>query len=155
MPSSDCEPASSAPSLGDPDEAARWRAERQAAAAAQGAALEARRRADADLASAMLRDLVARALAQGPAPEPLRTVEPDGRRTHRTRLQGWYLRRDRRVAVGTDGLFYVLVRPGGLLAGLRRYEPAPSEPPLVIGAGGRDGESIDLADAIARVLAQG
>jgi hypothetical protein len=30
--------------------------------------------------------------------------------------------------------------------------PAPSDPPLVLGKGGRDGESIDLADALARVL---
>ncbi|MBU4213353.1 MAG: hypothetical protein KJ792_01700 [Actinobacteria bacterium] len=137
---------------GDPDAAARWRAERQEAAAAHGEALERRRRADSDRARGMLAELVARALRDGPEPVPLRTVDPDGRRTYRTGLRGWYLRRDHRVAVGTDGEYYVLVRPGGLLGALRRYEPAASDPPLVIGSGGRDGESIDLADAVARVL---
>jgi hypothetical protein len=30
--------------------------------------------------------------------------------------------------------------------------PEPSDPPLVLGAGGKDGESLDLDVAIARVL---
>lgn len=140
---------------GDPGAAARWRAERQEAAAAHGEALERRRRADSERARTMLGEMVVRALREGPEPVPLRAVDPDGRRTSRTRLRGWYLRRDHRVAVGTDGEYYVLVRPGGLFGALRRFQPVPSEPPLVIGAGGRDGESIDLADALARVLAGG
>jgi hypothetical protein len=32
--------------------------------------------------------------------------------------------------------------------------PEPSDPPLVLGAGGKDGESVDLREALDRVRAQ-
>jgi hypothetical protein len=134
------------------DAAARWRAERTEAAQAHAEALERRRQQAAATARAMLVDMVARATADGPAPVALRALDPDGRRSYRTPLRGWYLRRDGRVGVSTDAQYYVLVQAGGLLGTLRGVQPSPSDPPLVIGAGGRDGESIDLADAIARVL---
>lgn len=137
---------------GDPDEAARHRAGRTAAARAHADALEQRRRQETARARSLIADLVTRASADGPAPAPLRALDPDGRRSYRTPLRGWYLRRDRRVAVGTDGEYYVLVLPSGLLGMLTGVRPTPTDPPLVIGAGGRDGESVDLADAIARVL---
>ncbi|MBE9937819.1 hypothetical protein G8C60_01520, partial [Cellulosimicrobium cellulans] len=66
--------------------------------------------------------------------------------------RGWYLRRNHSVAVGEDGEFYVLSVPGGVRARLRGVAVEPSDPPLVLGKGGRDGESIDLADALALVL---
>ena len=102
----------------------------------------------------MLADLVGRALAEGPAPEPLVVRSFDGRHEYRTPLRGWYLRQDRTVGVDTDGEFYVLRAPSSLGALWRGVRPEPSDPPLVLGAGGKDGESIDLDDAIAKVLAQ-
>ena len=74
-------------------------------------------------------------------------------RPRRTPLQGWYLRRDETVGVDTAGEFYVLTAPPSLTARFRGVQPVPQDPPLVIGAGGKDGESIDLPDALARVLA--
>jgi hypothetical protein len=102
----------------------------------------------------MLHDLVEQALAHGPAPEPLVVRSFDGRHTYRTPLSGWYLRQDHTLAVDTQGEFYVLRAPSSLLATVRGVRPEPSEPPLVLGAGGKDGESLDLDVAIARVLAR-
>jgi hypothetical protein len=81
---------------------------------------------------------------------PLRVRSYDGRTAYRTPLEGWYLRRS--VAVGVDGQFYVLLGPRSLAARWRGATPAPSDPPLVLGAGARDGESLDLAVALRRVL---
>jgi hypothetical protein len=103
----------------------------------------------------MLAAMVEKALTDGPEPEPLRARTYDGRTRYRTQLTGWYLRQDETVAVGTDGEFYVLSAPKSLAARFSGVHVAPQDPPLVIGAGGKDGESIDLDVAIARVLARG
>ncbi|TQL01240.1 hypothetical protein [Cellulomonas sp. SLBN-39] len=132
-----------------------WRERRREAAVAHADALAARQRAESDRARALILAFLDDARAAGVAPEPLHARSYDGRARFRTPLHGWYLRRDRTVAVGTDGEFYVLTAPSSLAARLRGVQPAPQEPPLVIGAGGKDGESIDMADALARVLAGG
>lgn len=129
-----------------------WREQRSEAAAAHAAALERRRRAESDAAAAQLATFVERATTQGPAPVPLRARTPDGRRTFRTPLHGWYLRRDHTVAVDTDGRYFVLVTPERWAGLFRGVNPNPTDPPLVIGAGGKDGESLDLPLAIQRVL---
>jgi hypothetical protein len=59
------------------------------------------------------------------------------------------------VAVGSDGEFYVLAVPASLRARLRGAAVEPSEPRLVIGAGGGDGESVPLAELLQRRLAAG
>lgn len=140
---------------GPAGDAAQWREERRAAADHHAQALAARQAAESARARQMLGELVARALSDGPAPEPLVVRSFDGRHTYRTPLRGWYLRQDRSVAVDTDGEFYVLRAPSSLTATFRGVRPAPSDPPLVLGAGGKDGESLDLEVAIARVLAAG
>ena len=137
------------------DEAARWREERRAAADHHARTLAARQAAESGRAREMLAGLVARALAEGPAAEPLVVRSFDGRHEYRTPLRGWYLRQDRSVGVDTDGEFYVLRAPSSLAALWRGVRPEPSDPPLVLGAGGKDGESLDLDVAIARVLAGG
>ena len=144
---------SAAPPSGD--HAARWRDERRAVAAHHAEALARRQAAESARAQEMLREFVGRALAHGPAPEPLVVRSFDGRHTYRTPLRGWYLRQDRTLAVDTDGEFYVLRAPASLHAAWRGVRPVPSDPPLVLGAGGKDGESLDLDVAIARVLASG
>lgn len=88
-----------------------------------------------------------------PDRHPLAARSYDGRARYRTPLRGWYLRRNESVAVGTDGEFYVLTVPPSLRARFTGVSPEPSDPPLVLGKGARDGESIDLADALARALA--
>jgi len=139
---------------GGPGATERWRADRRASAAEHHERLTARQTAESARARALLAGFVRQALADGPPPGPLRARSFDRRRTYRTPLIGWYLRQDRTVGVDTDGEFYVLLAPTSLGALLRGARPEPSEPPLVLGAGGKDGESIDLADAIAKVLAQ-
>lgn len=105
----------------------------------------------------MLVEFVAAARRDGPAPQPLLARDGAGHAALRTGLDGWYLRVDRSAAVSVDGAFYLLRAPADLGARLlARWRPLrlePSPAPLVLGRGGRDGDSIDLADALARVLA--
>ncbi|WP_211289504.1 hypothetical protein [Luteimicrobium subarcticum] len=84
---------------------------------------------------------------------PLRVTVAGRSRSYRTPLQGWYVRNDRTMAVGTDGELYVLSGPRTWTGTLRGVTPRPvDEPPLVLGAGSRDGESIDLDAALRRTL---
>jgi len=133
------------------DDAARWREERREAAHAHAEALRQRRAAEAAQARTMIDEFLAHARVHGPAPEPLRARTYDGRARYRTPLLGWYLRQDETVAIDTDGAFYVLRTPPSVVGRLRGVRPEPSDPPLVIGAGGKDGESIDMKDALARL----
>lgn len=136
----------------DPDAAARWRDDRRAAAQAHADALESRRVAESARARELIGAFVQEAMAHGPAPVELRARSYDGRSLFRTPLRGWYLRRDESVAVDVDGDFYVLTAPSSLAARFRGVTPASSDPPLVLGAGGKDGESLDLVQALDRVL---
>lgn len=132
-----------------------WRRQRTEAAAHQQRELDRQRARESEAARELLAEFVARAREVGIEPEALRARSFDGSATYRTPLRGWYLRRNRSVAVGVDGEFYVLSVPGGVLARLRGTTVTPSDPPLVLGKGGRDGESVDLADALALVLDRG
>lgn len=125
-----------------------WRDGRKEAAATHARELERRRRAEAAQARAMIAEFVAEARRRGVAPVRLHARSYDGRQRYRTHLEGWYLRRNRTVAVGTDGEFYVLSVPPRLLSFVSGAHPEPSDPPLVLGKGARDGESLDLVDAL-------
>jgi len=111
--------------------------------------------AESARASQLLAQFVADAVAAGIAPERLQARSYSGEGTYRTNVTGWYLKRNRSVGVDTQGRFYVLHCPGGLAARLRGVTVEPSDPPLELGRGARDGESIPLADAIALRLAGG
>lgn len=134
------------------DDAAAWRDRRREAAGAHAEALAARQRAESARARALIEEFLGSVRAGGPPAVPLHVRSYDGRARYRTPLQGWYLRRDETVGIDTDGAFYVLTAPSSLAARFRGVQPAPQDPPLVIGAGGKDGESIDMADALRRVL---
>ena len=134
------------------DKAAAWREQRREAAAAHGEMLAGRQRAESAQAQELIDAFLRRARTSGPTPEPLAARSYDGRARYRTPLTGWYLRRDETVAIDTDGRFYVLTTPSSLAARFRGVTPEPSAPPLVIGAGGKDGESLDMSEALARVL---
>lgn len=129
-----------------------WRDRRSEAARAHGDALERRRAAESARAQAMLDEFVQEARARRIAPVRLHARGYDGATRYRTSTWGWYLRRNESVAVGVDGRFYLLTVPGGLRARFTGATLVPSDPPLVLGRGARDGESIDLADAIAIAL---
>ena len=89
---------------------------------------------------------------RGEAPVPLRARAAGRRTTYRTGLAGWYLRRNKTLAIGVDGTFLILDVPPSARACFRGTHVAPSDPPLVVGRGARDGESIDLADLLAQRL---
>jgi hypothetical protein len=129
-----------------------WPARRRDAARAQAEALARQQEAEHAAAHRLLVDFVAEAGRRGVRPVPLRARSYDGRHRYRTPLLGWYLRRNESVAVSTAADFYVLGVPSSLRALVRGVEPDPADPPLVLGRGGRDGESVDLADALRAVL---
>ena len=145
-------PATAGPSGPSGSAADDWRRQRAAAAARPPRDRDRQRAREGGAGPGVRAAGGARARDRGLAPEPLRARAFDGTATYRTPLRGWYLRRNHSVAVGEDGEFYVLSVPGGVRARLRGVAVEPSDPPLVLGKGGRDGESIDLADALALVL---
>jgi hypothetical protein len=67
---------------------------------------------------------------------------------YRTGVLGWYLRRDRSVGVGLDGSFYVLVVAPVRFGRWRKVRVDPTPPPLQVGKGARDGESVALAELL-------
>jgi hypothetical protein len=115
-----------------------------------------RRRGEEGAARKLLGCFVADAVAAEIPPSPLAVQRPGRRRDVRTDRTGWYLRRDHSLAVTEDGAFLVLTRPLRWHAGLRGHvSVTASEPPLVVGRGGRDGDSIDLAELLRRRLDAG
>lgn len=118
-------------------------------------ALERQRQAQSREAALFIAQFARDAVAAGITPEPLTARAYNGTTRYRTQLQGWYLKRDRSVAVGTDGQFYIMSAPGGLTARLRGVTVAPADAPLELGRGARDGESMPLVDSLAARLAAG
>lgn len=106
---------------------------------------------EAARAQVLIDRFVAEALASGPKPVPLRARTLDGH-VVRTDRRGWYLRRDRSIAIDTDGGYHVLHVPGGLVARLRGVKLEPTRPSLQVGRGGRDGETGDLGEFLSWVL---
>lgn len=109
-------------------------------------------RAEADAAQEQLDAFVARLRAADAAAEPLQATLLNGTRV-RTGLEGWYLNKARTLAVTADGAYYQLVTAGSALARFTGVTPQPSPPTLVVGRGGRDGETGDLADFLERAFA--
>ncbi|WP_432536302.1 hypothetical protein [Kineococcus arenarius] len=129
----------------------RWRRERAEAAAAHAAAAERARAAEVAEARRLLGLFVTEVRRRGTTPVPLRARVGAGRA--RTPLRGWYLRRDESLAVTVDGAFHVLTVSGGLRERLLGVHPPASDPPLHVGRGARDGESLELAELLRRRLA--
>lgn len=134
------------------DASAAWRDRAASNAAHQRAELERKRARESDRARALIAEFVAQARASGVPTQRFVARGYGGQSTYRTSVEGWYLRKNASVGVGTDGEFYVLTVQGSLLARLRGAELTPSDPPLVLGQGARDGESIDLSEALDRAL---
>jgi hypothetical protein len=111
-------------------------------------------RAESAKAQVLIDQFLIDVVAAGIAAEPLRATLYSGQAV-KTDKRGWYLRKNRSVAVGEDGSYYILTVPGGLKERLRGVRLRPSLPPLIVGKGGRDGETGDLSEFLARRLAQG
>ncbi len=129
-----------------------WSQQRRAAADAHANALAQRQSRESAQARALLQDFVARARTTGLEPETLLVQGYGGKGTAKSQVRGWYLRFDHAVGVGEDGEFYVLTAPLTLLDRVRGVQIRPTDPPLVIGQGGRDGDTIDMSQALARIL---
>jgi hypothetical protein len=87
---------------------------------------------------------VARAIETGLPTEELSAVPWSGRGRYRTGIVGWYLRENRSIGVSVDGGYYVLVVAPQRFGRWRTVDVAPTPPPLQVGKGARDGESVAL-----------
>jgi hypothetical protein len=121
-----------------------WRDERRAAFAAHAAALDRRKAAETAQARRLLAEFVQEMTNRGIAPTRLRARVPESRATYRTNVIGWYLRRNRSLGVDTDGNFYILDTAASLKSRALGVRMEPAEPPLTVGVGARDGESMPL-----------
>ncbi|WP_454229282.1 hypothetical protein [Propioniciclava flava] len=115
---------------------------------------EAGKRGEAQAAQALIDGFVASARERGLAPEPLMATQLDGRRV-RTDKVGWYVNAKKSVAIGEAGQWARLTVPSSTWGWLRGVKLQPSLPELVVGRGGRDGESGDLTDFLQRMLERG
>ena len=132
-----------------------WRAARREAFEEHAAARRRAEEAESARARPLVAEFVRRARAQGLAPVALRARAYSGSATFRTGLTGWYLQPGGPLAVGEDGAFYVLLAAPGFAARCRGVDLEPSPPPLAVGRGARDGESMPLAELLDRRLAAG
>ena len=109
-----------------------------------------RRRSEQESAKAqvLVDRFVAQATQAGLAPEELTARPWSGRGRYRTGVVGWYLRRDRSIGVGRDGRYYVLVVAPERFGRWRTVPLDATPPPLQVGQGGRDGESIALKNLL-------
>ena len=119
------------------------------------ARLERRRQGESAQAAALIREFAATATATGIEPERLYARGYTGTARYKTNVVGWYIKRDRSIGVSTDGLFYLLHAPGSLAARFTGVDLEPADPPLELGRGARDGESIPLTEALAIRLEAG
>jgi hypothetical protein len=102
-------------------------------------------RAESKQAQVLIDRFVTEANERGIAPHPLKATLYSGQSV-KTDKVGWYLRKNQSLAIGDDGSYYILTVPGGLRERLTGVKLKPSPPPMVVGKGGRDGESGDLAE---------
>jgi hypothetical protein len=125
-----------------------WQQKRRDAADEHLAALDRRKAAETVQAREHVAAFVREALARELPTTALRAGSLNGRASYRTQLEGWYLKRNRTLAIGVDSEFYVLSAPASLRARVTGVVVRPSDPPLIVGAGGRDGESMPIADLL-------
>lgn len=135
------------------EDAARRRAERAERADYHVEAQRRRSEQESVKAQELLDRFVARAEQAGLRTEELTARPWSGRGRYRTGVVGWYLRADRSVGVGADGRYYLLVVPPQRLGRWRTVRVEPAPPPLQVGKGARDGESIALEVLLEKRLA--
>ena len=102
-------------------------------------------RAESKQAQVLIDRFVAEAVSAESRPIRCRPPSISGQNV-KTDKAGWYLRKNQSLAIGEDGSYYILTVPGGWRERLTGVKLKPSPPPMVVGKGGRDGESGDLAE---------
>jgi hypothetical protein len=137
------------------EEQEQWQQRRREAAEEHAARHHRRRAAESAQARALVAAFAEAAAARGLRPTELRARAYSGRTTYRTGITGWYLKRNASLGVGSDGAFYVLSAPTSLRSRVRGVTIEPEDPPLVVGVGGRDGESMPLQQLLALRLEAG
>ncbi len=115
---------------------------------------QAQARLEAREAQVLINQFLIDAAAAGIAPVRLEANLLGGGRV-KTDQYGWYLRKNKSLAIGVDGGYYVLTVPGGWRERLFGATVASSQPVLVIGRGGRDGETGDLSEFLQWTLERG
>lgn len=126
------------------DDQVSWREQRREAAAAQAEALDRRKAAETEQARALLAEFIEKLRVAGVEPQPLKAPVVGSGTSYRTGITGWYLRRNKSLGLDTDGNFYILGTQPSLKSLLFGVQVLPSDPPVIVGQGGRDGESIPL-----------
>lgn len=124
-----------------------WQQQRREAYVEHAAALQRRKAAESAEAAELLAGFVTTVRARGVAPVELRARAANGA-TYRTGLRGWYLKRNHSVAVDEAGRYYLLDVPASLTARFRGVTVEPTDPPLAVGVGGRDGESMSMQELL-------
>jgi hypothetical protein len=132
-----------------------WADRRREAAQVKAEMLARARAVETARAREMILEFVREGRRRGLTAGPLLARAGDGRPTYRTGLIGWYLYRDGSLGVTTDGGYYALTSPVSLRSRLLGVTLVPADPPLQVGAGARDGESIALDVLLAMRLAAG
>lgn len=130
-------------------------ADRGQDAFALAARLDRLRDAESAKAATMVHAFAKQAKQAGIEPERLSARPHSGRTVLKTDVVGWYINRACSVGVSVDGDFYLLHAPGGLSARLKGVHLEPSDPPLELGRGARDGESMPMEKALATRLEAG
>ncbi|MFT4217862.1 MAG: hypothetical protein QM619_11875 [Micropruina sp.] len=102
-------------------------------------------------AQVLIDEFVATAAARKLVAEPLRALLIDGTRVKSDQV-GWYINKSQTLAIAPDGRFFQMLTTGGRFARFTGVKLMPSPPPLVVGSGGRDGETGDLKDFLERTL---
>lgn len=136
------------------DDQTSWREQRREAAAAQAEALDRRRAAESQQARALLTGFIEKLRVAGVEPQLLRAPVVGSGTSYRTGITGWYLRRNKALGVDTDGNFYILGTQPSLKSRLLGVQVIPSDPPLIIGQGARDGESLPLKQLLQNRLSE-
>jgi hypothetical protein len=126
------------------DEAAERRRELTERAAYHAEVLRRRGEDESAKAQLLIDRFVAAAKDAGLPTEELTARPWSGSGRYRTGIEGWYLRTNRSVGVGSDGSFYVLTVPPVRFGRWRTIHVDPTPPPLVVGKGAGDGEVFDL-----------
>jgi hypothetical protein len=136
------------------DDQQSWREARREAAAAQAAALQHRKDNETAQARKLLADFIEKMQALGIDPQPLRAPVVGSGASYRTNVTGWYLRRNHSLAVDAQGNFYILGTQPNVKARLFGVQVLPSDPPIIVGLGARDGESLPLKQLLELRLAE-
>ena len=138
-------PDDGVPDDGVPDD---WQQRRREAAVEHAATLERKKAAEGREARVLVEEFVTQARARGLRTSTLLARAHNGRARYRTGLTGWYLKRNGSLAVTEHGDFYIMSAASSLRARLTGTTLEPSDPPLAVGVGARDGESMPLKELL-------